>query len=75
MGPKQANQARQFEKKIAQRIKNYIEVDFKCTKGGENIQLYQKAATEVRKVKASLEKGTHKGQMQYKMGQMSQLRR
>jgi len=55
-------------KKIAYRIKNYREVNFKYTKGGENIQLHQKAATEVRKAKSSLEKGMHEGQIQDKVG-------
>lgn len=69
MGTKKANQARWLKtKKKAYRIKNYREVDFKYTKGGENIQLYQKAATEVRKVKSSLEKRKHEGWIQDKVG-------
>lgn len=46
-------------KKIACRTKNYREVNFKYIKEGENTQLCQKAAREVRKAKSILEKGKH----------------
>lgn len=46
----------------------------KYTKGAENMLLYQKSATEVREVKFSSQKGKHEGQIQDKVGQMSQLR-